>query len=94
MFCGACAGSTGGGFKVSRVMLLAKSVKRELNRLIHPRSRTAVTLEGKTIDDATVNGVGCYLALYVACLIAVFILLCFDSAFDIEQQLFGGRFLL
>ena len=86
MFCGACAGSTGGGFKVSRVMLLAKSVKRELNRLIHPRSRTAVTLEGKTIDDATVNGVGCYLALYVACLIAVFILLCFDSAFDIESN--------
>lgn len=86
MICGACAGSTGGGIKVSRVMIIVKSVKRELHRLIHPRSRTAVRLEGKPVDEATVNGAGCYLALYVICLMVVFLLLCLDSGFDIESN--------
>lgn len=47
MFLGACAGSTGGGFKISRVVLLLKAVKREFHRLIHPRSRTTIRFEGK-----------------------------------------------
>ncbi|MBO7405139.1 MAG: TrkH family potassium uptake protein, partial [Clostridia bacterium] len=49
MFVGGCAGSTAGGLKVSRVAILFKSVRRELNRLLHPRAVTTVRFEGKPL---------------------------------------------
>ena len=86
MFFGACAGSTGGGFKISRVILLLKAVKRELHRLIHPRSRTTIKFEGKNVDEGTISGVECYLALYVICFVSIFLILCFEKNFDIETN--------
>lgn len=86
MFFGACAGSTGGGFKISRIVLLLKAVKRELHRLIHPRSRTTINFEGKNVDEGTVSGVECYLALYIICFLIVFFILCFEKSFDIETN--------
>lgn len=86
MFFGACAGSTGGGFKISRIVLLLKAVKRELHRLIHPRSRTTIKFEGKNVDEGTVSGVECYLALYIICFLIVFFILCFEKSFDIETN--------
>ena len=86
MFFGACAGSTGGGFKISRVILLLKAVKRELHRLIHPRSRTTIKFEGKNVDEGTISGVECYLALYVICFVSIFLILCFEKSFDIETN--------
>ena len=86
MFFGACAGSTGGGFKISRVVLLLKAVKRELHRLIHPRSRTTIKFEGKNVDEGTISGVECYLALYIICFVGIFLILCFEKSFDIETN--------
>lgn len=86
MFFGACAGSTGGGFKISRVILLLKAVKREFHRLIHPRSRTTIKFEGKNVDEGTISGVECYLALYVICFVSIFLILCFEKNFDIETN--------
>ena len=86
MLIGACAGSTGGGLKVSRLVMLAKNVKRELRHLIHPRSVGVVRFEGRTVDDQTLHSVSVYLALYMGILIAVALLLSLDR-FDFETNL-------
>lgn len=85
MFTGACAGSTGGGFKVTRVVILFKSIKQEIKRMIHPRSVRAIKFEGKVVDKTTLNGVGIYLAVYMMCLVAVLIAISFEP-FDFETS--------
>lgn len=64
MFCGACAGSTGGGIKCSRVLIVLRSIRREVHHIIHPRSVEVVKLDGKVTDEETVRSVlafvGCY----------------------------------
>lgn len=85
MFIGGCAGSTGGGLKAARVVILFKSIKKELKRLLHPRSVKAVMSEGKKLDDETLNGVNSYFAVYTLCIIAVFVLLSFEP-FDFETN--------
>ena len=72
-FIGGCAGSTAGGFKISRVMILFKSVKKEFGKMLHPRSVSTVKLEGKTLEDNTISGVTNYLAIYMICLLLLFI---------------------
>lgn len=79
MFIGACAGSTGGGIKVSRVILLAKFVGREIRSLVRPRSVSRVRFEGKTLEPAAVGSVGVYLAAYAFCFAVIVLLLCLDS---------------
>lgn len=83
MFIGACAGSTAGGLKVSRVIMLFKSVRRELKRMLHPRSVSAVRFEGKPLDNQTISGVGIYFAIYMAIVLAVLLLISFEP-FDFE----------
>ncbi len=78
MFVGACAGSTGGGFKVTRVVMLFKSIKQELKRMTQPRSVSAVKFEGKTLDKVTLNGVSTYLAVYLVSFIAIVLLISFE----------------
>ena len=51
MFIGGCAGSTAGGLKVSRVVMMIKMIRREFMKMIHPRSVSAVRIEGKKVDD-------------------------------------------
>ncbi len=75
MFIGGCAGSTAGGLKVSRVMILFKSLGGELHRLIHPRAVSTAKLEGKTLDDRTIWSANNYFALYMVCLLSIFALL-------------------
>ncbi len=82
MFIGACAGSTAGGFKLSRVILLFKMIKREIRSLIHPRAVSVVRFEGKKVDEPVLKSLSAYFAIYTLCFIAVFILLSFDG-FDI-----------
>ena len=79
MFVGACAGSTGGGMKVSRVVILAKTVQQELKRLCHPRSVNTVRFEGKPLDEPTNRGVLTYLATYLFCFVAVLLVLCLEQ---------------
>lgn len=78
MFVGGCAGSTAGGLKVSRVMMLFKTVKRDLRRIVHPRSVGSVRLEGKPVDEQTLTGVGAYFVLYIICLAALVLCLSFE----------------
>ena len=57
MFIGACAGSTGGGVKISRWMIIFKKLKNTITKVLHPRSVKVVTLEGKAVDDDVINEV-------------------------------------
>lgn len=85
MIIGACAGSTAGGLKVSRVIMLFKSVKCELRRMLHPRSVSAVRFEGKPLDRQTISGVAFYFAIYVAIIFAVFLAISWEP-FDFETK--------
>ena len=78
MFVGACAGSTGGGFKVARVIMLFKMIKQELRRIIHPRAVTAVKFEGKTVDKTTLSSVSSYLAIYLVFFIVTVLIISFE----------------
>lgn len=64
MFCGACAGSTGGGMKVSRIMIAAKTVKKEISSLIHPRSVKILKYEGKPIEHSVLRSINTYFVAY------------------------------
>ncbi len=86
MLIGACAGSTAGGLKVSRVMLLFKIAGRNLNSLLHPRSVGVVRLEGKTVDDVTLANTSAYLTLYMIITVVITFLLGFGP-FDLETNL-------
>lgn len=85
MFIGGCAGSTAGGVKVSRVLILFRSVKRELRRMIHPRSVSSVKLEGRTVDDVTISGVAVYFAFYIGIILSALLLISFEP-FDFETR--------
>ncbi len=65
MFIGACAGSTGGGIKVSRVIILFKVFHQELYHFIHPRLVRNVHMNGRALKDETVDGVKVYMGAYL-----------------------------
>ena len=75
MFIGGCAGSTAGGIKVSRVLLTIKMIRRDLRRMLHPRSVGVVKMEGKKVDDATLSGVNGYLLTYFLLFFVLLLLL-------------------
>ncbi|MCM1047922.1 MAG: TrkH family potassium uptake protein [Clostridiales bacterium] len=79
MVIGACAGSTGGGFKVSRFMILIQDMKNEFMRVTHPQIVKKPHLEGRAVDDATVRSVKSYLIIYLAVCMVSFILLSLDK---------------
>lgn len=72
-FVGGCAGSTGGGMKVIRVLLLFKQGKREVMRLIHPNARIAIKLDQKPVDRNIIQAVWGFFSIYIA--VFVFFLL-------------------
>ncbi|MBR2988421.1 MAG: TrkH family potassium uptake protein [Clostridia bacterium] len=78
MFIGGCAGSTAGGIKTTRVILLFKMMRYELGKVFRPRTVSTVKFDGKKIDETTLSGVGVYFALYFVIIIATFFLLCFE----------------
>lgn len=82
MFSGGCAGSTAGGLKVSRLVILWRGIKRELKKALHPRTASVVKFDGKRVDEDTIHGVGTYMGVYVFILIAIIILLSFDPWCD------------
>ena len=79
-FIGGCAGSTAGGFKISRVIILVKKSANDIKKALHPRTATSIKFEGKTLADETVSGVTSYLLLYVLCFCVIYFLLSFDGA--------------
>ncbi len=79
MFIGACAGSTGGGIKVSRFLIGAKSILRELNSYIHPKSIKQIKVDGKPIDNSIVHSVGVYFVTFIIIFGASVLLISFDG---------------
>jgi trk system potassium uptake protein len=79
MLIGASAGSTGGGIKVGRIIILFKSSFRDLKQLIHHRSVYTVKLDGKNMEEQTVKEAHSYFFLYMIILSISVIILCFDS---------------
>lgn len=85
MFVGACAGSTGGGIKVSRFVIYAKTVKKQLSFLIHPRSVKILKMDGKVINHETIRIVNVYFAIYIFFFIASLLLILIEG-FDMETS--------
>ena len=79
MFVGGCAGSTGGGSKVSRIVILFKSLKREIQKLLHPNSVAPIKMEGEVVDGTVVKGVNVYFAFVMILLFAGTLLVSFDG---------------
>lgn len=75
MFIGGSAGSTAGGMKVSRIILLTKSAWAELKRSIHPRAVSSIKLEGKAVDPHTLNTISVFFFLYVVIFAAASVIL-------------------
>lgn len=78
-FMGGCAGSTGGGLKVSRVILLFKIIRANMRKMLHPRSVRAVQFEGRPVDEATLHGVTNYFAVYMVFFAAIVLILSLET---------------
>lgn len=79
MFIGACAGSTGGGLKVSRVILLFKSVWKTIIKTLRPRKVHIVRMDSKTVDSSVTHGVNSYLAIYCVIILTSFLIVSLDN---------------
>ena len=79
MVIGACAGSTGGGIKISRLVIMLKSIKREIQKMIHPQSVSIVKLNDKKVSEQTINSVYIYFICYVFILMFSVLIVSFDN---------------
>jgi trk system potassium uptake protein TrkH len=79
MFIGACAGSTGGGLKISRLMILFRGAFNEIGNLIHPRRVKRVTVDGHPVDNEVVRATNVYMMWYVLLFTVSVILISFDD---------------
>ncbi len=78
MFMGSCAGSTAGGLKISRVIILFKLCRNELKHMMNPKSVNSVRYDGKQVDPSILKNTGNYFVIYILCFIAIFLLLSSD----------------
>lgn len=79
MFVGACAGSTGGGIKVSRVMIMLKMVKNELSHLIHPKRVRQVTIESRVVNKEILRSISVFFIAYIVIFAASTLLVSLDN---------------
>ena len=85
MFLGGCAGSTAGGIKCSRILLMLRCAGRSLCRLSHPRATKVVKLDGKAVDEDTLNTVFVFFCLFFLLLGGGCLLVCLDG-FDLTTS--------
>ena len=78
MFVGACAGSTGGGMKVSRFIVMVKTMTKELNSYIHPKSVKKIKMDGKPIEHEVVRSINVYLITFMI----IFVVSVFAISFE------------
>lgn len=75
MVLGACAGSTAGGIKVSRFVIILKKIRLDIQRLVHPQKVEAITMDGKVVDDSVVSQImayfGCFMLILFSCIFLV-----------------------
>ena len=93
MFTGACAGSTAGGFKLSRIIILFKAMLREFGNLIHPNQIKKISIDDKPVDNTVVHSVMTYLATYVFIFFGSVMLLSIDQTiFNPTESTFTTNF--
>lgn len=78
MLISACAGSTCGGFKMSRLIICMKKIKRDLTKLIHPNMVKSIYFEGKKVEEETVESTTSFLLLYTLFIIVIMFIVSFD----------------
>ena len=86
MFIGACAGSTGGAIKCSRVLLLLRCIRREIRQVIHPRAVNVVKLDGKIVEESGLRSVHIFFSAYM------FIILIATLLVSVDNYSFGTTF--
>ena len=79
MIIGACAGSTAGGLKISRILILFKNIFREIKHMIRPRSVNVVRVDGEVISDETVRSATGYLTVYMLAIVICVVLISIDG---------------
>ena len=79
MFVGACAGSTGGGFKISRITLLVKNTTNEIKSFVHPRSVRVIKMDGKRVEDEVIQSISSYLVIYLIIMVVSIALISLDG---------------
>ena len=79
MVCGACASSTGGGIKVSRVIVIFKSIKKEIKQMVHPKSVNVIRVNGKKMDPELVKNIYIYMISYVVIMVASVLLISINN---------------
>lgn len=79
MFVGACAGSTGGGIKVSRILILCKSIRKELASIAHPKQISKIRLNGHTVSEEVIRSTNAYMAIYFVMLAMSVLVLSIDG---------------
>lgn len=79
MFVGACAGSTGGGIKVSRFLILGKAIRKELNSLIHPRGIRQIFMDKRVITNEVVHSVAIFVGLHFLVFLGSFLVVSLDN---------------
>lgn len=79
MFIGACAGSTGGAIKCSRVLLLGRCIKREIRQVIHPRAVNVVKLDGRVVDESGLRSVHIFFSAYILITLGATLLVSVDN---------------
>ncbi len=79
MIISACAGSTCGGFKISRLLIIIKTIKRDILKAIHPNSVRTITFEGKKVEESTIKSTQTFMFLYILLIIFIMFLVSFES---------------
>ena len=79
MLIGACAGSTGGGIKCARVLLLLKGVRRNISQMMYPQKVQVIRVNGKVVDERILSNTNSYLAIYVTIIVVSFLALGLDN---------------
>ena len=79
MFVGAMAGSTGGGIKIIRVVIVFKAVKREINKILHPKRIKSVKVDGKVVEEETISGVFLFIGAYIIITLIAILIVSIDG---------------
>ena len=79
MFVGACAGSTGGGIKISRLMILFKSMRKELSLIVHPREIKKIRIDDRSLTHEVVRSTNVFMVIYFAILFISVLLIGVDE---------------
>ena len=80
MFVGACAGSTGGGIKVSRIVVLYKGATHEMKRALHPKQVKKISMDGRIVEHEVVRNTNAFIIIYILLFIVSMLLVSLDPA--------------